>query len=235
MTIIGRVEKEEGIWWSAHCDIAGVFTQGKSKADAMKQLAAAFEDVADAKGFKVTVVDRGDGEVLIEANDPGALLAIVLRYQREVSKLSLADVASKLGVTSRNAYARYEQGAAMPKLDTVCQLLAAVAPNVCLAFIERVPPKVLEKTTSNGPSDLELAAMALAHEIARSADAPLTKDELELKVIDAVFRPSSASYSILDELNKEIAGSSAAEPRSAYVPSSGKGKSRSAAKDKAAR
>ncbi len=151
MMITGRVEKEEGIWWSAHCDIAGVFTQGKSKLDAMKQLAAAFEDVVDTKGFKVTVTDRGDGTVLVEANEPGSLLAIVLRYQREVNKLSLSDVAEKIGASSRNAYARYEQGAAMPKLDTVYQLLAAVAPNVCLAFVERVAAieKPISKATDN--------------------------------------------------------------------------------------
>jgi len=124
--------------WRAHCDIAGVFTQGRSKKDALVMLAAAFEDVANRPGFKVTVTDQGaDGVVLIEANDPAPLFAIVLRYQREVHNLSLADVAERIGASSRNAYARYEQGDVVPKLDTVYQVLRAVAPNLTLAFVDR--------------------------------------------------------------------------------------------------
>lgn len=140
MMITARIAKEEGIWWSAHCDIAGVFTQGRSKRDGMAMLADAFESLVNRPGFKVTVtVLGGDGSVLVEANDPAPLLAIVLRYQREMHGLSLADVARKLGASSRNAYARYEQGTTVPRLDTLLQMLQAVAPRMALAFVERSP------------------------------------------------------------------------------------------------
>jgi hypothetical protein len=140
MMITARVAKEEGIWGSAHCDIAGVFTAGKSRRDALAMLADAFESLVNRPGFKVTVTELGgDGAVLVEANDPAPLFAIVLRYQREMHGFSLADVARKLGASSRNAYARYEQGTTVPRLDTLLQMLQAVAPRLALAFVQRSP------------------------------------------------------------------------------------------------
>ena len=50
--LVGTVTKQESIWWSAHCDIAGIFTQGKSKADAMRALADAFEHAINRHGFR---------------------------------------------------------------------------------------------------------------------------------------------------------------------------------------
>lgn len=148
MMITARIAKEEGIWWSAHCDIAGVFTQGRSKRDAMAMLADAFFSLVNRPGFKVTVTELGgDGAVLVEANDPAPLFAIVLRYQRGMNGLSLADVAQKLGASSRNAYARYEQGATVPRLDTLLQMLQAVAPTLALAFVERSPSSVSARIT----------------------------------------------------------------------------------------
>ena len=76
--LVGTVTKQEGIWWSAHCDIAGIFTQGKSKADAMRALADAFEDVINRPGFKATVTALDGDEVRVEASDPALLLGIVL-------------------------------------------------------------------------------------------------------------------------------------------------------------
>ena len=82
--LVGTVTKQEGIWWSAHCDIAGIFTQGKSKADAMRALADAFEDVINRPGFKATVTALDGDEVRVEASDPALLLGVVLRYPNSV-------------------------------------------------------------------------------------------------------------------------------------------------------
>lgn len=102
-------------------------------------LADAFESLIDRPGFKVTVVDEGGESVAIEANEPAALAAYVLRYQREVHGLTLAQVAKTLGASSRNAYARYEQGASVPTLDKFSELLRAVAPEVMLIIGTRKP------------------------------------------------------------------------------------------------
>ena len=58
----------------------------------------------------------------------------------EAHHLSLADVAKRIGASSRNAYARYEHGTAMPKQDTVQEILKAVAPELALTVGPRKGP-----------------------------------------------------------------------------------------------
>jgi len=164
MMITARIEKD-GSWWGAHCDIAGVFTQGKSESEARQALADAFEDVVDDPSFKVTVTPVDDaGTVVVESNDLGKLIAVVLRYQREVHKLSLAEVANKIGASSRNAYARYEQGA-IPKLETLLDVLKAIAPEITLALVERKPTKARrsakDATMADSPPVKRIEAMQI--------------------------------------------------------------------------
>lgn len=134
MLIAGRIWKD-GTWWLAESEIADVITQGKTRADAAAMLADAVESLANRPSFKVTVRDApasGAGAVTIEANEPAALVALVLRRQREAHGLSLGQAAAALGQSSRNAYARYEQGAATPTLEKFEELLRAVAPNAAV-------------------------------------------------------------------------------------------------------
>ena len=142
MMLVGRIAKEEGTWWSAEVPAIGAFTQGRSRKDAAVMLADLIETMVERPGFKVTVSFLGEqGRVVVEANEPGRLAAHVLKYQREVHRLSLADVAKLLGATSRNAYARYEQGRAVPSLDKLYELLRVVAPDMTLVLSERKPTK----------------------------------------------------------------------------------------------
>jgi DNA-binding XRE family transcriptional regulator len=137
MMLIGTIAKQEGPWWSADCDIVGAFTQGRSRKEAAAMLAEVVELKVNRPGFKVTVTEVGpSGEqsfrVAIDASEPALLAAEVLKYQREMHNLSLADVAKALGVSSRNAYARYEQGKSEPSLSKFRELLAVVAPEMAL-------------------------------------------------------------------------------------------------------
>jgi DNA-binding XRE family transcriptional regulator len=149
MMLVGRIAKEEGPWWSAEVAAIGAFTQGRSRKDAAAMLADLIETMVDRPGFKVTVSFLGDnGGVVVEANEPARLAAQVLKYQREVHRLSLADVAKLLGATSRNAYARYEQGQVVPSIDKLYELLRVVAPEMALVLAERKPTKRAKSTTS---------------------------------------------------------------------------------------
>jgi hypothetical protein len=137
MMLVGRIGKAEGPWWFAECAIVGAHTQGKSRKDARQMLADCIETLLDRDSAKVTVAEIGQDDdgtyvVRIDSTEPARLAALVLTVQREHNKLSLADVAAKLGVSSRNAYARYEQGASVPTLDKYIELLAAVAPDMAL-------------------------------------------------------------------------------------------------------
>jgi transcriptional regulator with XRE-family HTH domain len=62
----------------------------------------------------------------VGSSDTGTLTALLLRRQREAHGLSLADVSKRLGQTSRNAYARYEQNASAPTIDKLQELLSIV-------------------------------------------------------------------------------------------------------------
>lgn len=150
MMLIGRLSKATGTWWAAEAPVAGVYTQGRSRRDAAAMLADAFESLIHRPGFKVTVIDDGDERVLVEANEPAALAAYVLKYQREAHGLSLAQVAKALGASSRNAYARYEQGESVPTLDKFAELLRAVAPEISLIIGTRRPAKRAPRKRSAG-------------------------------------------------------------------------------------
>lgn len=150
MMLVGRIFKASGAFWAAEAPMIGVFTQGTSRADAEAMLIDAVQEVVHREGFAVSV-DRRDGdEVLVTANVPAALAAYVLKYQRETNGLSLADVAKKLGASSRNAYASYEQGRVEPSLSKYIELLAAVAPDMALIVGERKSAKAAMPRVKEG-------------------------------------------------------------------------------------
>ncbi len=151
MMLRGRVFKES-TGWSAHCEIIGVYTQGPSRKIATANLAEAVEMKAQRRGFQVTVTDLGSEArdvhtLLIDSSEPSVLAAEVLRFQRELHKLSLADVARMMGVSSRNAYASYEQGRREPSLRKFRELLAAVAPEMVVTIGPRLVPKKIRRKT----------------------------------------------------------------------------------------
>lgn len=144
MMLIGRIAKESAPWWSAEVDLIGAFTQGRSRKDAAVMLADLIETMLEREGAKITVTEVGPAgddayEVLVECSDPALLAARVLRYQREVRGMSIADVAKKLGASSRNAYASYEQGRVQPTLAKFRELLAVVAPDAAMFIGPRRP------------------------------------------------------------------------------------------------
>jgi DNA-binding XRE family transcriptional regulator len=140
--LIGRIEKQ-GRWWVAECEIVGAFTQGRSRTEAMKNLAEVVELRVNRDAFKATVTElekqgRSAFAVIVEPSEPVWLAAAVLKYQRARNGMSLADVAKSLGAASRNAYASYEQGAREPTLGKFRELLEAVAPEMTLILGPRV-------------------------------------------------------------------------------------------------
>ena len=149
MLIAGIIKKEEGPWWSATAEALGAFTQGRSIKGAESMLKELVETMVNQPGFRVKVVTagttRGVVSVFVESNDPAALAARVLKYQREVNGLTLADVSAVLGMSSRNAYARYEQGKTEPTIGKYSQLLEAVSPGMAVVIGGRRPTKSARK------------------------------------------------------------------------------------------
>jgi predicted RNase H-like HicB family nuclease/DNA-binding XRE family transcriptional regulator len=128
MRFEGQVKKD-GRFWLAEIPAFDALTQGRTKKEALAMASDLLETMADATGFEVTVYPTSRETFEIGANRVGTLLALLLRRQRERQGLTLAEAAERLGQRSRNAYARYEQGKAMPTLEKLEQLLRAIAPD----------------------------------------------------------------------------------------------------------
>ena len=115
-----------GRFWAVEVPILEVYTQGHTRKEAYEMVADAIECLTNKEGFKVEVFPGKNGYFELTANDIAALISLMLRRLRANSGLTLAEVSKRLGSTSPNAYARYEQGRCVPTLVRLGQLLAAV-------------------------------------------------------------------------------------------------------------
>lgn len=129
MRILGKL-KESGEFWLVTIPILDTGTQGSSRDDALdmaKDLVECFFEPED--GFEATVTPVNKTTFYLSSNNTALLIGLILKRRRQQSGLSLADVAERLGTTSRNAYARYEQGLAVPSVEKLSELIRAVSPD----------------------------------------------------------------------------------------------------------
>jgi predicted RNase H-like HicB family nuclease len=127
MRFEGKVVRD-GKFWLAEIPLLDAMTQGRTRKEALQMAADWLETMVNRHGFKAEVYPRGKDEFEISGSDAAAMTAVLLRRRREANGASLRDVASRLGATSRNAYARYERGDAVPTVDKLDELLKAASP-----------------------------------------------------------------------------------------------------------
>jgi ribosome-binding protein aMBF1 (putative translation factor) len=120
---------KDGRFWLVEIPAFDAMTQGRTKREALAMAEDLIETMADRPGFEVTAYPAGKEAFEIGANQLGTLVALLLRRQRERRGLTLAEAAERLGQRSKNAYARYEQGKAMPTVEKLEELLQAIAPD----------------------------------------------------------------------------------------------------------
>lgn len=118
----------DGRWWLAEIPLLDAMTQGRTRAEALEMIGDWLETMVERKDFRSEVFSTGKNTFEVSGSDAAAMTALLLRRRREASGSSLRDVASRLGASSRNAYARYERGDAVPTLDKLDQLLKAASP-----------------------------------------------------------------------------------------------------------
>ena len=128
MRFEGKLEKD-GRFWLAEVPTLNAMTQGRTRAEALRMIADWLETMVNRRGFRAEVHPRGKFDFEIGGTDVAAMTAVLLRRRREASGASLRDVASRLGVSSRNAYARYERGDAVPTVEKLDALLKATSPD----------------------------------------------------------------------------------------------------------
>jgi len=127
MRFEGKLTRD-GKWWLAEIPLLQAMTQGRSRKAALEMIADWVQTMVNRRDFRAEVHARGKMEFEVSGNSAAALTALLLRRRREAAGASLRDVASRLGASSRNAYARYERGDAVPSLQKLDELLKAAAP-----------------------------------------------------------------------------------------------------------
>ena len=120
----------DGRFWLAEIPLLDAMTQGRTRKEALAMVADWLETMVNRDGFRAVVHERGGSDFELSGTDVAAMTALLLRRKREASGASLRDVAERLGASSRNAYARYERGEAVPTVDKLDALLKAASPDL---------------------------------------------------------------------------------------------------------
>jgi predicted RNase H-like HicB family nuclease len=119
----------DGRFWLAEIPLLNAMTQGRTRPEALRMIADWLEAMVNRRGFEARVFPTSKLTFEIGGSDAAAMTALLLRRKREATGSSLRDVASRLGESSRNAYARYERGDAVPTVEKLDALLKAAAPD----------------------------------------------------------------------------------------------------------
>lgn len=128
MRFSGKIYKDDN-FWLAEIPILDLMTQGETKEEACEMVADMVESMVNRNGFKVTVYKSDNDNFEIGSPDSKFLVSFLLQRKRQINGLSLAQVSSRLGMSSRNSYARYEQGKAVPSIEKLNDLFHAVSPD----------------------------------------------------------------------------------------------------------
>jgi hypothetical protein len=129
MRFEGRVWKDKGSkYWLIEVSLLDVIIQGTSKENAYYMIADAIESLVNQKGFKINVRPLSSEFFTVGSSYESTMIALMLKRQREAHRLTLAEVAHRLGQKSPNAYARYERGKSLPTVEKLNQLMKAIDP-----------------------------------------------------------------------------------------------------------
>ena len=119
---------KNGKFWLADIPFPELMTQGRTKKELLLMVEDLFVTLADKKGFEVNVKCTKDGILEIGSNNNKVMIGLLLKRKRQLNSLTIQQVAERLGSTSKNAYARYEQGKTLPSIDKLQDLLNATGP-----------------------------------------------------------------------------------------------------------
>ena len=131
MMFEGRVAKTKGNkFWEVEIPLLEVYTQGRSKKDALAMIKEAIELLVEKRGFRIEVIPGRGESFKVRSKDTRTLISLLLERQRQVHGLSVREVAARMNSKSPNAYAQYEQGRVNPTLEKLNELLRAIDPGM---------------------------------------------------------------------------------------------------------
>jgi hypothetical protein len=126
MRFEGKLTRD-GRFWLAEIPLLEAITQGRSRKEALEMIGDWLETMVNRPGFRANVHSGRGAEFEVAGNDAAAMTALLLRRLREASGKSLGEVATRLGASSRNSYARYERGEAVPTVEKLDALVKAAS------------------------------------------------------------------------------------------------------------
>ena len=127
MRFSGKVYKD-GEFWLAEIPILDAMTQGHTQKEAFEMALDMVKSMMNKEEVVIDIYKGKDGEFEIGSSDSNSLVSLLLQRKRQISGLSLSQVAKRLGLSSRNSYARYERGQSAPTIGKLGELLQAVDP-----------------------------------------------------------------------------------------------------------
>ncbi len=120
--------------WGVELPLIGVHTQGTSKKNAMEMAADAVTQLIDKRGFVAQLMANDESTFYVMSDDVAAFMSFILSRVRTEKNITARGAASALKSKSPNAYARYETGKTVPRLDTLNELLTAIDPKISLVL-----------------------------------------------------------------------------------------------------
>ncbi|MBN1961706.1 MAG: type II toxin-antitoxin system HicB family antitoxin [Deltaproteobacteria bacterium] len=141
---LGKVIKN-GRYYEVSVPDLGVYTQGTSIKDAHEMAIDALEIIVDKPDFKAELLPIDKTTFEISGSNSKYLIALFFRQLRINAKLSLSEFAQKLGAKSRNEYAKYEQGKAVPGLSKVAEIANVIERTIEIGRVWRTRKQ--KKTT----------------------------------------------------------------------------------------
>jgi len=133
MMIEGKVFKD-GKFWLAEIPALDYLTQGRTKKEALQMAIDIVVTGVEKAGFTVTLI-KGDNDTFrLTSNDTNALLAHILKRQRQKHGLTVREVSSRLHSVSPNAFSVYERGKSAPTINKLEELVHAIDPKASLVL-----------------------------------------------------------------------------------------------------
>jgi hypothetical protein len=110
-------------WWAVDMPILDLHTQGKTKKEAYEMAIDVVKCMSPIESIELVITPGESNSFEIGSNNTKAMVAILLKCRRQKSGMSIGQVASKLSLSSRNGYAKYEQGKNLPSVEKLEQML----------------------------------------------------------------------------------------------------------------
>ncbi|MCB9029974.1 MAG: helix-turn-helix transcriptional regulator [Deltaproteobacteria bacterium] len=129
MFLEGKVFKD-GKFWLAEIPALDLISQGRSIHESEEMIQDAVLELINDPKFVLHLVKKSKQSFLIGCSQEDKLIALMLKRLRVKYGLTLLEVAKRLGSSSANSFARYEQGKAKPTISKLMELLQAIDPKI---------------------------------------------------------------------------------------------------------